>query len=425
MIASEQGVNTPFVVAFAIIALVLAVLITASVVSAAVVASYRRIGVLKSIGFTPAQVAATYLAQIGIPALAGAIAGTVLGNWWVLPLLNGASPFAAARGRPAVDQHHRPAGHARADRAGGAGPGAAGRAAVRGGGDRRRAGAPGRARVRRAPARRPAAAAPAGVDRPGRPVHPPRPLGGHPGRGHVRADRGGARDRPGHLPREDQRSATQSRQTACVGVGLPPGQRALTPRQQQAIAAALRAQPGTLSYVAMADPATASVPGVGSHVPITAYRGDATGLGWDIVSGTWYTGPGQVVVNTARPGTARLAIGQTIRMTVGGTTVTARITGEVYAPRRPCSGALLTSGRPSAAPHASLAVRAVRGHAHGPASARGPTGGAAAGRWGRASSWSCSGARRRRRAWALTGWSTPPSSGCSRSWSRCWPGSAC
>jgi len=33
--------------------------------------------------------------------------------------------------------------------------------------------------------------------------------------------------------------------------------------------------------------------------------------------------PGQVVVNTARPGTARLAVGQTIRMTVTGT-VTAR-----------------------------------------------------------------------------------------------------
>jgi hypothetical protein len=30
-----------------------------------VVAGYRRIGVLKSIGFTPGQVAASYIAQIG------------------------------------------------------------------------------------------------------------------------------------------------------------------------------------------------------------------------------------------------------------------------------------------------------------------------------------------------------------------------
>ena len=51
------------------------------------IASYRRIGVLKSIGFTPAQVAASYLAQISIPAVAGAVAGTILGNWWVLPVI--------------------------------------------------------------------------------------------------------------------------------------------------------------------------------------------------------------------------------------------------------------------------------------------------------------------------------------------------
>ena len=73
LIAASQGINTPFVVAFAVIGLVLAVLITTSVVAAAVVASYRRIGVLKSIGFTPAQVTVTYLAQIGLPALAGAV----------------------------------------------------------------------------------------------------------------------------------------------------------------------------------------------------------------------------------------------------------------------------------------------------------------------------------------------------------------
>ena len=50
---SEQSVNTPFVLAFALIGLVLAVLIVATLVSGAVVAGYRRIGVLKSIGFTP------------------------------------------------------------------------------------------------------------------------------------------------------------------------------------------------------------------------------------------------------------------------------------------------------------------------------------------------------------------------------------
>jgi putative ABC transport system permease protein len=50
--------------------------------------------VLKAIGFSPAQVTATYLAQIGLPAVAGAIAGTILGIHWVLPELNG-GPFRA------------------------------------------------------------------------------------------------------------------------------------------------------------------------------------------------------------------------------------------------------------------------------------------------------------------------------------------
>src|SRR5712691_6837995 len=81
---SGENVNTPFVAAFAILSVVLAVMIVANVVSAAVIASCRRIGVLKSIGFTPAQVTATYLAQISIPAVAGTVAGTILGNWRVL-----------------------------------------------------------------------------------------------------------------------------------------------------------------------------------------------------------------------------------------------------------------------------------------------------------------------------------------------------
>jgi putative ABC transport system permease protein len=79
---------------------------------------------------------------------------------------------------------------------------------------------------------------------------------------------------------------------------------------------------------------------VGQHLPIAAFRGDATRLGWDITSGHWYHGPGQVVVNTAYPATARLATGQVIHISVGGITATAMITGTVYSPG---VGELLTS----------------------------------------------------------------------------------
>ena len=88
-----HGIHASSAVPFALMALLLAAVIVASVAAAAVTAGYRRIGVLKSIGFTPAQIAVTYLAQLGIPALAGAVAGTVLGGRWVLPLIQERSLF--------------------------------------------------------------------------------------------------------------------------------------------------------------------------------------------------------------------------------------------------------------------------------------------------------------------------------------------
>jgi len=82
-----HGIRESSIVPYAIMALLLAGVIIASVAAAAVTAGYRRIGVLKSIGFTPAQIAATYLMQFGIPALAGSLAGTALGSHWALPYI--------------------------------------------------------------------------------------------------------------------------------------------------------------------------------------------------------------------------------------------------------------------------------------------------------------------------------------------------
>src|SRR5262249_61773889 len=63
------AIIVPFVVAFGVIGLVMSVVIVGNVVNGAVVSGYRRIGVLKSIGVTPAQVGTAYVAQAGIPAL--------------------------------------------------------------------------------------------------------------------------------------------------------------------------------------------------------------------------------------------------------------------------------------------------------------------------------------------------------------------
>jgi putative ABC transport system permease protein len=356
LVAASQGINTPFVVAFAVIAMVLAVLITTSVVAAAVIASYRRIGVLKSIGFTPAQVTATYLAQIGLPALAGAVAGTVVGVWRVLPLVNGGSSlFNITVTVPVWIDIVVPAGMLALTGLAAALP------AMRAG------------RLSAVQAIAAGQAPPAG-----------RGYGAHRLLGRLALPRPVTAGLAAPLARPARSAVTLAAitfgLTAVVlatglgtslakishggdqwhhavviwAMGSRPRAQAFTPGQQQAVAAALAAQPGTASYAAMATTPTlpsgqatsdswaASVPGVGQRVPITAFQGNAARLGWDITSGHWYTGPGQVVVNTAYPATAHLTTGQAIHITVGGTTATATITGTVYAPGD-AVGALLTS----------------------------------------------------------------------------------
>ena len=90
---TANGIHASSAVPYAIMALLLAGVIIAAVAAAAVTAGYRRIGVLKSIGFTPAQIVATYLTQLGIPGAAGALAGTALGNRWALPYIQERSLF--------------------------------------------------------------------------------------------------------------------------------------------------------------------------------------------------------------------------------------------------------------------------------------------------------------------------------------------
>ncbi|GAB4055243.1 ABC transporter permease [Catellatospora paridis] len=77
----------PFVVAFAVLGIVLSVLITVNVVNGAVVSGFRTIGILKTIGFTPGQVVAVYLAQVLVPAIVGAALGVGLGAVLAVPLL--------------------------------------------------------------------------------------------------------------------------------------------------------------------------------------------------------------------------------------------------------------------------------------------------------------------------------------------------
>ncbi|MEU4604745.1 FtsX-like permease family protein [Kribbella sp. NPDC023972] len=83
----EPNTFVPFLMVFGWLGLAVAVLIVANVVSGAVVAGFRHIGVLKALGFTPTQVMAVYLAMISIPAVVGCALGTVVGNVLATSLL--------------------------------------------------------------------------------------------------------------------------------------------------------------------------------------------------------------------------------------------------------------------------------------------------------------------------------------------------
>ncbi|WP_418962904.1 ABC transporter permease [Streptomyces lavendofoliae] len=87
--AADQGAaaTVPFVMAFGVLGIVMSVIIVSSVISGAVGTSLRRIGILKALGFTPREVVRAYVAQALIPAGAGIAFGVAFGNLLAVPLL--------------------------------------------------------------------------------------------------------------------------------------------------------------------------------------------------------------------------------------------------------------------------------------------------------------------------------------------------
>ena len=340
--------NTPFVVAFAILALVLAVLTVANVVSAAVIASYRRIGVLKSIGFTPAQVAATYIAQTGIPALAGAIAGTVLGDRWVLPVLGFSLVGGVHVSVPLWINITVPLSMLALTGLAAAVP------AIRAG---------------RLPATQAITAGQA--PKAGRGHAPHRLAGLLPLPRPVTIGLTAPFTRPARsavtlaaltfgltgviLAASLYASIHKINHSSLQGLGQVQAtarggrQYTLTPSQNTTIVAALRAQPGTLHYVAETDlmkfPA-GLIPAPGSRfresvavsvaarpdmgLTVNAYNGDSSWLGYNLISGRWYHRPGEVDASPAFLADTGRKVGDRITLTVDGKPVSVRIVGEVF-----------------------------------------------------------------------------------------------
>ncbi|WP_208614480.1 ABC transporter permease [Streptomyces regalis] len=83
----DTAVYVPFLIAFGALGLVMSVLIVGNVVASAVGTGTRRIGILKAVGFTPAQVVRAYVGQALIPAAVGTALGVLAGHLLAVPVL--------------------------------------------------------------------------------------------------------------------------------------------------------------------------------------------------------------------------------------------------------------------------------------------------------------------------------------------------
>jgi putative ABC transport system permease protein len=313
-------------------------------------------------------VTAVYLAQISIPAAAGALAGTILGNSWVLPVIGMYEIQGAHVSVPLWINLTAPLGMLALTGLAAAIPAVrAGRlraiAAITAG----QAPRPGRgavayrlaARLRLPETVTTGLAAP--FSRPARSaVTLAALLFGLTG-----VVLGTSLNASIHKINHSATTGLGQLQTAFHGLSS-----AFTPSQAAVAQAAIRAQPGTLRYVGETDlQYLPGPPGPGSpaakvnvgvpgrpDLPLTtyAYDGDSSWLGWSLVSGRWYDGPGQADVSTVFAADTRQATGDSITLMVNGKPVTVRIAGEVFVPSP--VPAVWVSSQTLNAPAAGLAV---------------------------------------------------------------------
>ena len=217
-----QGANievfVPFVVAFAVLGLVLSVLIIVTVVSGAVGAARQRIGILKAVGFTPWQVTRAFGAQALMPAGVGVLIGVLLGDLAALPVLRAADISYQTSGLsiPVWVNVVVPMAALGVVAIAAVRPGDASRTAEDGAGDHPRPDAVGRARPSGTAVGRPASRAPLGELGPGPTVRPAEPIEHDRSLRGVRGDRHHPGRRPGHLV--EQRAGEPK--TRCRRTGL-------------------------------------------------------------------------------------------------------------------------------------------------------------------------------------------------------------
>ena len=97
------------------------------------------------------------------------------------------------------------------------------------------------------------------------------------------------------------------------------------------IMAALNAQPQTANVVARAL-SKVTVPQLSDPVNAFAFRGNSSALGFQLSEGRWFTGPGEAVTAKGFLRDAHLKLGDTVTGTVQGQPISFRIVGVVFDP---------------------------------------------------------------------------------------------
>ncbi len=316
------AVFIPILLAFSIFGLLAAAFLIANAVSGIVLASYRQIGIMKSVGYTPGGITAVLLAEILLPAALGTVAGVIAGTIASLPVLQST---ARAFGLPAAASLSIPllVGLAAAVLA------VAGLAAV---GPAVRAG---RLSAVGAMTR---GSMPSPRHHSGWAARLPLPLP-------VARGITGATAHPGRTLMTFG-ALTVGVAAVVFAIGLQASlhivARDLIRDQASPVRIELRGPSvdaasisstianarDTGHWVAIGTERV-SIPRVG-RIPFVAYDGDTTWLGYQLISGRWFAAPGEAVAPSSFFRTSGLSVGDRTTVSENGRTVTVTLVGEVF-----------------------------------------------------------------------------------------------
>ena len=326
------AVMIPFLLAFSSFALLASALIIANLVGGAVIAGVRDIGIMKSVGFTPAQVVAIFAGQMLVPALAGCLLGLPAGVVLSQPFLdNTAHAFGLPRTfgfAPGVDALGLGAillivvntavlASLRAGRQSAAAAIAAGSAPAGDGGSLQA---------------HAAAALPL-----------PRSLTLGLGEALAKPVRSamtviaiviGVATLTFATGLHDSLALVASalihdRQVQVEVFRESESKKDATGMTEEQATALIAGQPGTARFVGVGH-ADATVPRAGETVPVTAYSGDSSWLGFVLIHGRWFGAPGEAVAPTAFFTRTGYHVGDVIGASLYGQPVQFKLVGEIF-----------------------------------------------------------------------------------------------